>query len=124
MQCGGKYIVLFDYYDSNSNPLGSMKEEHFQALEVFWKDVIKNPDEIRGSIKADSVLVLPQNHGWGTRWMEDKVWGIFKADNQTRQIWDLIQLTMEKQGFNTDIIYADSEFALPIQYQKVYLYSV
>jgi len=119
-ECGGKYIVLFDYYDSDSNPFGTMQAEHFQALESFWKDVIKNPDEIRGSIKANSALVLPQNYGWGTRWMEDKVWGIFKADNQTRQIWDLMLSTLQKQGLSTDIIYADNEFALPTQYQKVY----
>jgi hypothetical protein len=119
-ECGAKYIVLFDYYDSDSNPFGTMQAEHFQALESFWMDVIKNPDEIRGSIKANSALVLPQNYGWGTRWMEDKVWGIFKADNQTRQMWDLMQLTLQKQSLKTDIIYADSEFALPTQYQKIY----
>jgi len=119
-ECGAKYIVLFDYYDSDSNPFGTMKVEHFQALESFWEDVIKNPDEIRGSIKADSALVLPQNYGWGTRWMEDKVWGIFKADNQTGQMWDLMQSTLQREGLKTDMIYADSEFALPSQYQEVY----
>ena len=83
-------------------------------------NVVKNPDEIRGSIKADSAVVFPQNYGWGTRWMEDKVWGIFKADNQTRQIWDLMQTTLQEHGLKTDIIYSDSEFALPTQYQNVY----
>jgi len=119
-ECGAKYIILFDYYDSNSNPYGTMQEEHFQALESFWKDVIKNPKESLGSIKADSVLVLPQNYGWGTRWMEDKVWGIFKADNQTRQIWELMQATQQKHGLKTDIVYADSKFTLPTQYLNVY----
>ncbi len=119
-ECGGKYIVLFDYYDSDSNPFGTLQEEHFQALESFWKDVIKNPNEIRGSIKANSVLVFPQNYGWGTRWMEDKIWGIFKADNQTSQIWDFMQSTLQKQGLKTDIVYSDNQFALPSQYQDVY----
>ncbi len=119
-ECGAKYIVLFNYYDSDSNPYGTMLTEHFQALESFWKDVIKNPNEIRGSIKADSALVLPHNYGWGTRWMEDKVWGIFKADNQTRQIWDLMVLTLQKHNLKTDIVYADNEFTLPTQYQNVY----
>jgi hypothetical protein len=119
-ECGAKYIVLFNYYDSDSNPYGTMQTEHFQALESFWKDVIKNPNEIRGSIKADSALVLPHNYGWGTRWEEDKVWGIFKADNQTRQIWDLMILTLQKHNLKTDIVFADSEFSLPTQYQNVY----
>jgi hypothetical protein len=119
-ECGAKYIVLFDYYDSDSNPYGTMQTEHFQALESFWKDVVKNPNEIRGSIKADSALVLPHNYGWGTRWKEDKVWGIFKADNQTRQIWDLMLLALQKHNLKTDIVFADSEFSLPTQYQNVY----
>ena len=119
-ECGAKYIVLFDYYDSDSNPYGTLQAEHFQALESFWNDVVKNPNEIQGSIKADSALVLPQNYGWGTRWKEDKIWGIFRADNQTIQIWDLMQTTLQKHGFKLDIIYSDIEFALPTQYQNVY----
>jgi hypothetical protein len=119
-ECGAKYIVLFDYYDSDSNSYGTMQEEHFQALESFWKDDIKNPNESRDSTKADSALVLPQNYGWGTRWMEDKVWGIFKADTQTKQIWELMQSTLQKHGLKTDIIFADSEFTLQAQYQNVY----
>ena len=119
-ECGAKYIVLFDYYDSDSNPYGTMQTEHFQALESFWKDVIRNPDESRSSIKADSVVVLTQNYGWGTRWIEDKVWGIFKADNQTRQMWDLMQTTLQKHNLKTDIVYADREFSLPTQYQNIY----
>ena len=54
--------------------------------------------------------------------MEDKVWGIFKADNQTRQIWDLMQSTLQKQGFNTDIIYSDNEFALAFSVPKSLLF--
>jgi len=119
-ECGAKYIVLFDYYESDSNPYGTMQAEHFQALESFWKDYIKNPNESRDSTKADSALVLPQNYGWGTRWMEDKVWGIFKADTQTKQMWDLMQSTLQEHGLKTDIIFADSEFTLPTQYQNVY----
>lgn len=120
-ECGAKYFVLFNYYDSDNDTYGTMKEEHFQALESFWNNVIKNPQEIQGLIKADSVLVLPKNYGWGTRWEEDKVWGIFKADDQTRQIWSLIQTTLQEHGLKTDIVYDDSEFLLPSGYQNIYL---
>jgi hypothetical protein len=85
-ESGAKYLVLFNYYDSDNATYRNMKDEHFQALESFWNNVIKNPEEIRGLIKADSVLVLPKNYGCGDRWEEDKIWGIFKADQQTSQI--------------------------------------
>ncbi len=118
-ESGAKYLVLFNYYDSDNATFGTMKDEHFQALESFWSDVVKNPEEIQGSIKADSVLVLPKNYGWGARWEEDKVWGIFRADKQTSQIWSLVQATLQDHGLTTDIIYDSSEFLLPTSYSNV-----
>ena len=69
------YLIIM--IDTDNSIYGTMKEEHFQALKSFWNDVVKNPKVVQGSIKADSVLVLPQNYGWGTRWDGDKIWGIF-----------------------------------------------
>jgi hypothetical protein len=119
-ECGAKYFVLFNYYEDNSNPYGTMTEEHFRALESFWNDVVKNPQIIQGSIKADSVLVLPKNYGWGTRWAEDKIWGVFKADDKTQQLWDLMQTTLKNHDLRTDIVYEDTEFPLPTEYQNIY----
>jgi hypothetical protein len=119
-ECGAKYIVLFDYYEADNNPYGTMQPEHFQALKSFWSDVVKNPEEIQGLVKSDSVLILPHNYGWGTRWKEDKVWGIFKADNQTTQIWNLMQTTLQKHGLKTDIVFADANFPLLTRYLNIY----
>ena len=55
----------------------------------------------------------------GTMWIEDKVWGIFKTDNQTRQMWDLMQTTLQKHNLKTDIVYEYREFSLPTQYQNI-----
>jgi hypothetical protein len=119
-ESGAKYIVLFDYYDSASGVYGTLKDEHFKALESFWNGVVKNNSEIQGSIRADSVLVLPHNYGWGARGVEDKVWGIFLPDNQTELIWDLMQTTLREHGLRTDIAYVDPEFELSPQYVNVY----
>jgi hypothetical protein len=119
-ECGAKYFVLFNYYEDDGNPYGTMKGEHFQALENFWNDVVKNPQVIQGSIKADSVLVLPKNYGWGMRWSEDKIWGIFKADNETQQLWDLTQTVLQNHGLKLDITYEDTEYPLTAEYQNIY----
>jgi hypothetical protein len=118
-ECGAKYLVLFDYYGSDNATYGTMKPEHFQALESFWKNEVTNPQKTQGSLKADAVLVLPKNYGWGTRWEEDKVWGIFEADNQTRQIWSLMEATLQEHGFKTDIVVDDARFPLPPNYQSI-----
>jgi hypothetical protein len=120
-ECGAKYFVLFNYYDSENATYGSMKGEHFQALESFWSNVVKNPQEIQGSIKADSVLIFPTNYGWGSRWADDKIWGIFKADEQTHQFWNLMQATLQRHGLKTDIVFEDHEFSLSDSYQNISL---
>jgi hypothetical protein len=119
-ECGAKYLVLFNYYVDNGNPYGTMQEEHFQAMENFWNNVVKNPHVTHGSTKADTVLILPQNHGCGMRWREDKVWGIFKADEQAKQLWDLMQTTLQNHGLKTDIVYEDPEYPVTEEYQNTY----
>jgi hypothetical protein len=122
-ESGAKYFVLFNYYEDEDNPYGTMKDEHFQALKNFWNNVVKNPHIIQGSIKADSVLVLPKNYGWGMRWAEDKIWGIFTADDKAQQIWDLLQTTLKNHGLKTDIVYEDTEFPLTTEYQYIYYWT-
>ncbi len=119
-ECGAKYLVLFNYYLDDGNPDGTMQEEHFQALENFWNNVVKNPHVTHGSTKADTVLILPQNHGCGMRWREDKIWGIFKADEQAQQLWDLMQTTLQNHGLKTDIVYDDAKYPVTEEYQNIY----
>ncbi len=120
-ECGAKYFVVFDYYDpEDDNPYGTMQEEHFQAVELFWKNVVNYPNVVQGSVKADAVVILPANYGYGGRWMEDHIWGIFAPDNQTRQIWNTMQSALQEHGLQTDIVYADSRFPLIHQYKNIY----
>lgn len=119
-ESGAKYFVLFNYYEDDSNPYGTMKDEHFQALKDFWNNVVKNPHITQGSIKADSVLILPKNYGCGMRWREDKIWGIFKTDEQTQKLWNLLQTTLQNHGLKTDIVYEDTEYPLTEEYQNIY----
>jgi hypothetical protein len=119
-ECGAKFYVLFNYYDSNSGSYGTMKNEHFQALRSFWNEVVNDPKVIQGDLKADTAVVLPKNYAWGMRWAEDKIWGIFKADEQTKQLWAIVQTTLEEHGLKTDIIFSDPDFPLPTYYRNVY----
>ena len=121
-ECGAKYFVLFNYYDGG-NSYGSMEHEHFSALESFWSDVVKNSRVVHGSVKADSVLVLPENYGWGMRSPEDKIWGIFKPDSETQAIVDLMEQVLEEHDLHVDIVYDDPDFLLPPEYHNVYYWN-
>jgi len=122
-ECGAKYLIVYNYYDttnsSNQNPFGTLTPDYFKALQTFWNNVINNQTITLGSIKADSVLVLPQNFGWGARWDTDHIWGIFE-DNKTTQYWSLMQTTLEAHGLKTDIVYKDQNYPLPTTYQNIF----
>ena len=122
-ECGAKYVVVFDYYTEDSGSFGTMQEEHFQAVEKFWKESVTNADEVQGSIQTDSAIVFPHNYAWGGRWAEDNIWGIYKADNQTKQMWNTMQSALQEHGFNLDIVFADANYPLSSKYQNIYNFS-
>jgi|LSQX01.1.fsa_nt_gb hypothetical protein len=118
--CGADYIVVFNYYDKSSSKYGTMQEEHFKAVETFWKDSVTNANVVKGSIQADSALVFPHNYAWGGRWRDDNVWGIFKADERTWRMWDIMQSALDQHGFNLDIVYDDVNYPLSSKYLNNY----
>ncbi len=74
---------------------------------------------VHGLVKADSVLVLPQNFGGGLRWRTGIVWGIFKPDDASGKLWDLLQDGLTVHGLKLDVVYEDSAFPLPPNYLNV-----
>jgi hypothetical protein len=119
-ECGAKYFVLFNYYEEGkSNPYGTLTDEHFKALENFWNEVVKNSAVTHGSTKADSVFVLPKNFGCAMRWREDIVWGVFRADQTSKELYDLTQSALTSHGSLLDIVYDDTTYQLPEQYKAV-----
>jgi len=115
-------VGLLKLYREISKSVADSKVSEPLGLNDRIMEKIKNPEVIQGSIKADTLVIFPKNYGWGTRWAEDKVWGIFKADQQTQQLWTLMQTTLEKHGLNTDIIYEDTNYPPPSTYQNIYHY--
>jgi hypothetical protein len=117
--CGAKYIVLFNFYEDDDNPYGTMQDEHFLALNDFWNDMLRNPNEKRGKTEAQEVIILPKNYGCGMRWKEDKIWGVLKPDENSFHIWNMLQNTLASNDFKTDIIYDDSEYPATGKYQQL-----
>jgi len=119
-EAGAKYFLLFNFYEEGkSNPYGTLQDEHFQALQSFWNTVVKNPGVVHGIVGADSVLVLPQNFGGGLRWRTDIVWGIFKPDDLSGEVWDLLTDSLNIHGLKLDVVYEDSAFPVTTKYQNV-----
>jgi hypothetical protein len=121
---GAKYIVIFNYptYPDN-NQYGILQEEHFSALQRFWNDTVQNKTVTNGGVKAEAVLVLPKNYGWGLRSPQDNIWGIWQPDSTSPQVWAALQACLLKYGSKLDIVYDDSAYHLSGRYQQVYYWN-
>ena len=109
---GAKYILVFD---TNKNYTESILEkEHFEAIEQFWQYTIDNP---RSNLQADEriAFVLPKGYGYGFRGPEDKIWGLWEADDLSLEISYHLGTLLEEYGTNLDIIYDDD-----IKYDEFY----
>jgi hypothetical protein len=122
--CGAKYEVIFNYptYPEN-NPYGIMTDEHFEALERFWKDVTALSPEAHGSNKAEVALILPRNYGWGLRNQNDKIWGAWGPDSKSAQVWNMSQTLIAHYSYNLDIIYEDPQISFTGVYDKTYFWN-
>jgi len=119
---GAKYIVAFNY-SPNGNGTGLLENEHFLALQKFWNDTVQNKTVINGGVKAEAVLVLPKNYGWGMRSLQDNIWGIWQPDATSMQVWAALQACLLKYGSKLDIVYDDSTYQVAGRYQQVYFWN-
>jgi hypothetical protein len=122
-ECGAKYVIVFNYAEDMSGPYGTLKDEHFQALERFWNDVVKNSAVTHGGVKAEAALVLPKDYGWGMRTEDDKIWGLWKPDDTSQKIWSQLQGKLGQYGTKLDIVYDDPAFPVEGKYANVYYWN-
>jgi len=115
---GAKYVTVYDSTDDWQD--SALTEEHFDVLKNFWEYVQQNPDK-HGSLKPDTVLVLPENYGFGFRNPSDTIWGYTSADIWTRKMYDDVHDLLDEYGSSLDIVYSDPEFndALADSYSEV-----
>jgi hypothetical protein len=104
---GAKYIAIFNYSPDMKGAYGILQDEHFQALQRFWKDEVNNPNVTRGQITADTAFVLPKDFGSGLRKQDDIVWGLWAPTQQEQQVYLQLQNALATHGQKLDIIYSD-----------------
>jgi hypothetical protein len=122
-ECGAEYVVVFNYAEDMEGPYGTLQEEHFQALERFWSEVVQNPNVIHGGVKAEAALVLPKNYGWGMRNSKDIIWGIWGTNSTSEQIWTQLQSKLVQYGSRLDIVYDDPAYPVAGKYGQIFYWN-
>jgi hypothetical protein len=122
-ECGAKYVLVFNYAENSSDPYGTLQDEHFQALERFWNEVVQNSSVVHGGIKAEAALVLPRNYGWGMRHPQDTIWGMWNANGTSQQIWTQLQNRLTQYGLKLDIVYEDPAYPIAGKYSQIHYWN-
>jgi len=101
---GAKYILVFDSNEEYTQ--GILKKEHLDALKQFWQYVKENP---RSIIPASErvAYVLPEDFAYGFRGPNDKIWGLWEADEFSFEISTDLGSLLKEYDTNLDIIYDD-----------------
>jgi hypothetical protein len=99
---GAKYAIVFSY--PVIGPYGTLREEHFKALQDFWSYMQSNPQE-HGVIRGEAAYVLPEDYGFGFRGPQDNIWGLWQADNLSQKVWNDANTLLDQYGSRLDIVY-------------------
>jgi len=121
-EAGAKYVVIFNYPQIEDNPYGILTDEHFEALEQFWTDVVTMPTTTHGSIEAEAALVLPDNYGWGMRRPGDHIW-YWQSGERAQSIWELSLTLLSEYDLRLDIVYDNPAFPAVDKYEKTFHWS-
>jgi len=103
-ESGAKYILIFDSNEGWSH--GILEEEHLDALKQFWQYTQNNPRTTTAT--NDRVAyVLPKDYAYGFRGPNDKIWGLWEADDFSFELCTNLGSLLEQYGNKLDIIYDD-----------------
>ena len=116
---GAKYVVVFDSDETFRK--STLLDEHFDALERFWQYTEDNPraaDLLDGRV----AFVLPRDWAYGFRGPDDKIWGLWEADELASTISEDLGVLLEEYGSKLDVIY-DDDLSLDDTYKKYFFWN-
>ena len=120
-RAGAKYIIVFNY--PQINPYGALTEEHFTAMKAFWNQIHVSPAGVSAKVVGQVAFVLPKDYGWGMRNPDDRIWGIWPADEKAPLIGASIAKLIKEYDLRLDIIYDDPQFNFTEKYSKIYFWN-
>ena len=101
---GAKYVLVFDSNTDYSH--GTLKPEHLDALKQFWQYAQSNPRKTI-QISERVACVLPKDYAYGFRGPNDKIWGLWEADDLAYNMSVSVNGFLVEYGDRLDIIYDD-----------------
>jgi len=101
---GADYILVFDTNEDYTQR--TLYGDHLNALKRFWSYAEHNP-RARNPNPERVAYVLPEGYGYGFRGPNDKIWGLWKADDFSLEISTEIGGLIDEYPNRLDIVYDD-----------------
>ena len=101
---GAKYILVFDANENYTHSI--LKEEHLDAIKRFWQYATDNPRANEQTIDRVA-YVLPKDYAYGFRGPNDKIWGLWEADDFSLEITTEVGDLLDRYQNRLDMIYDD-----------------
>ncbi len=99
---GAKYIII--YNEPRLETHGLLTPQHLNALKNFKDYANQNPQTTTSNTQKIA-YVMPDNYGSGLRSVDDRIWGVWSADNNSAVIWNDLQTLIGTYGDGFDVIY-------------------
>jgi hypothetical protein len=100
---GAKYILVFDSNKEYSASI--LTQEHFDAMRRFRDYANANPPRQWALTSERVAYVLPKDYGYGFRGPNDKIWGLWNADNLNGTVCNNVSELLTQYGEKLDIVY-------------------
>ncbi len=114
---GAKFIIVFDTNKNYTNSVLINEEGgRLDAIRNFWlytKDNPRSSNPVRNRV----AYILPEGYGYGFRGPEDKIWGLWNADEFSLKISTKLGSLLERYQDRLDVIYDDG-----LQFNNFYGY--
>ncbi|MGD6808068.1 MAG: hypothetical protein ACQCN3_00055 [Candidatus Bathyarchaeia archaeon] len=131
-ESGAEYVIVFNFNQTadmhftgengTSTGCALLQDEHFEAMQRFWNEVVQNPQKTN-NMSAEAAFVLPNSYGWGMRNPDDSIWCLWQPDETSQQIWTQLQSLLEQYGQKLDIIYDDSAYPAEGHYGQIFFWN-
>jgi hypothetical protein len=103
-QNDAQYILVFDTNENYTHSV--LQPEHLNSLKRFWEYAKNNP-RLANPTHDKVAYVLPKDYGYGFRGPNDKVWGLWEADDFSFKVSTQVGTLIDTYQNKLDIIYDD-----------------
>jgi len=82
-----------------------LTQEHFDALKDFHNYVANHAPRNADYHEVTTAYVLPADYGFGFRYPQDSIWGLWSSNDTTQKIYSDVEALIAQKRTGFDVVY-------------------